>query len=366
MIETGILQFNCGNANNEKAKAVFDSIDPTRFPILAIQEPMITERRPNVTYIPKNFRPSRPVYYGMRVVFLIHDKIPLTGWEVREATDHVEWIKVETSRGGLHLVNIYNPPGQANEPRIEKWPQLRDILEETEGESILVIGDFNCHHPLWGGAGVTREPKAEHLLLEMGKKSLEVLNERGVPTWQRNERKTTIDLGFASPDIATSILRYSPRSEWTTMEDHFPIEIQIAARIEKKGESKRFATKNAPWGAIIEDVAESQWLVNDPHTTIKNLIESIHAALSRHCRRVRPSDWSRPEWSPKAAELLAGARQAKARHRRTRNPEDAIEWKRMRNALKREMRSNARTRWRKLINTLTEDEGHPDHPHNSL
>ena len=64
MIETGILQFNCGNANNEKAKAVFDSIDPTRFPILAIQEPMITERRPNVTYIPKNFRPSRPVYYG--------------------------------------------------------------------------------------------------------------------------------------------------------------------------------------------------------------------------------------------------------------------------------------------------------------
>ena len=38
----------------------------------------------------------------------------------------------------------------------------------------------------------------------------------------------------------------------------------------------------------------------------------------------------------------------------------------MRNTLKREMRSNARTRWRKLINTLTEDEGHPDHPHNGL
>ena len=120
MIETGILQFNCGNANNEKAKAVFDSIDPTRFPILMIQELMITERRPNVTYIPKNFHPSQPVYYGMRVIFLIHDKIPLTGWEVREATDHVEWIKVEISHGGLHLVNIYNPPGQVNEPRIEK------------------------------------------------------------------------------------------------------------------------------------------------------------------------------------------------------------------------------------------------------
>ena len=158
-----------------------------------------------------------------------------------------------------------------------------------------MIGDFNCHHSLWGGAGVTHEPKAEHLLLEMGKKSLEVLNERGVPTWQRNERKMTIDLGFASPDIATSILRYSLRPEWTTMENHFPIEIQIAARIKKKGESKRFATKNAPWGAIIEDITESQWLVNDPHTTIKNLIEFIYAALSRHCRRVQPSDWSRPE-----------------------------------------------------------------------
>src|SRR5205807_9725173 len=29
-----------------------------------------------------------------------------------------------------------------------------------------------------------------------------------------------------------------------------------------------------------------------------------------------------------------------------------------------EMRSNGRTRWRKLIQKLTEDEGHPDHPHN--
>jgi len=68
MMETGILQFNCGNVNNEKAKVVFDSIDPERFPILAIQEPMITERNLNTIYIPKNFRPSQPINYSIIII----------------------------------------------------------------------------------------------------------------------------------------------------------------------------------------------------------------------------------------------------------------------------------------------------------
>lgn len=362
MLETGILQYNCGNANNETAKEVFDSIDPERFPILAIQEPMITER--NITHIPKNYRPSRPVRYGMRVLFLIHDKIPLTEWQLKEATDHTERIQMKISDGVVHLINVYNPVGPVTQPRIEKWPELQKILDEIEGESTLIIGDFNSHHPLWGGAGVAREPKAEHLITEMDRRGLESLNERGVITWQRGESATTIDLAFASYDVATSILLYKPRPEWTPMEDHFPIEIQIAGNVLHKKSSNRFAIKKASWDKIVSEVAESEWMDNDPHIAIGNLLETIHTALSNHCPRIRPSDWSRPEWSPVAAELLAGARRARNQYRRTRNPDDAVEWKHMRNALRREMRSNARTRWRKLINTLTEDEGHPDHPHN--
>lgn len=341
---------------------MFDSVDPADFPILAIQEPMITER--NIKYIPKNYRSSRPIKYGMRVVFFLHDKIPLTRWSAREATDHMEWIDIQTTNGLTHLVNVYNPIGNASQPQIEKWPEIQKVLDKIKEGSILMMGDFNCHHPMWGGPGVVREPKAEHLVVETERRGLVVLNESGVPTWERGESATTIDLAFATADIAESITRYMPRPDWTIMKDHFPIEIQIARRVASGKTSTRFAIKDAPWEKIREDVKNSQWYTEDPQESIKKLIEAIHEALNKHCRQATPSDWSRPEFSPKAAEFLARARRARARYRKYSNPEDNQEWKRNRNLLRCEMRSNGRTRWRKLIQTLTEDEGHPDHPHN--
>ncbi len=72
-----------------------------------------------------------------------------------------------------------------------------------------------------------------------------------------------------------------------------------------------------------------------------------------NCPRVRPSDRARPDWSTKATELLAGARRAQRQYRRYHDPEAHIEWKTMKNNLKREMRKNSKTRWRKLLEELT-------------
>src|SRR5947209_20222058 len=95
MMTYGIIQYNCGNANNENAKArpFFDSISPKHFPLLAIQEPMI--REDGHAYIPKNFRATRTPEYGMRVMFMIYDKIPLVDWTVEGATDNVEWLRIQ-------------------------------------------------------------------------------------------------------------------------------------------------------------------------------------------------------------------------------------------------------------------------------
>ncbi|KAF1984742.1 hypothetical protein K402DRAFT_422649 [Aulographum hederae CBS 113979] len=111
MTDTNILQYNYGNSNGDKAKPVFDSIDPSRFPILAIQEPMITERNLGYTYTPSNYRTSRPITLGMRVVFMIHDKIPLTAWKHITSTDHTELLQVSFNGADLQVINIYSPPG---------------------------------------------------------------------------------------------------------------------------------------------------------------------------------------------------------------------------------------------------------------
>ena len=60
--------------------------------------------------------------YGIKVLFLIYDKIPLTDWKVVKATDFIEWLQIITEDGDglLNIINIYNPLGRLDEPRLSK------------------------------------------------------------------------------------------------------------------------------------------------------------------------------------------------------------------------------------------------------
>jgi hypothetical protein len=351
----GIIQYNCGHANSETAKAwpFFNSIDPRRFPVLAIQEPMITER--NHTYIPRNFQSTRPPKYGMKVLFMVHNKIPLVDWEVIRQTDTVEWLRIKLGGKWLNIVNAYCRPGANNRTRVHSWDEIDQCLLEIGSRDCLLVGDFNCHHPAWGGRGITRERSAAHLLEQLENRGLGLLNEKGVITWKRGQSESTIDLGFASSGVKARVMKFQPRSEWTTMEDHFPIEIQLTGAKPRWRQNHRFVIKDAPWEAIAEQVERTEWDQGDGEGMLERLQTAIGSALERFCKRARPSDWARPEWSEKAAEFLAGARRARRAFHASGDPVDEENWKRNRNALDREMRRNARTRWRKFIEGITQD-----------
>ncbi|KAF1990772.1 DNase I-like protein [Aulographum hederae CBS 113979] len=213
MTDTNILQYNCGNSNGDKAKPGFDSIDPSRFPILAIQEPMVTERNPGYTYTPRNYRTSRPVSLGMRVVFMIHDKVPLTAWKHVSATDYTELLQVSLNGTDLQIINIYSPPGPPSAPTIDKWEELEQVLRQTKPGNLLLIGDLNCHHPAWGGRRIDPEPRADHLIKRLERFQLTLLNQPGTATWGRGGRDSTIDLGFATPGLIPMVMKYKPHPE---------------------------------------------------------------------------------------------------------------------------------------------------------
>ena len=63
--------------------------------------------------------------------------------------DFIEWLQIKTGNSNelLNIVNIYNPPGRAAEPRLSKWMQIKPILEATASSRTLVVGDFNAYHP---------------------------------------------------------------------------------------------------------------------------------------------------------------------------------------------------------------------------
>ena len=227
MKSVNIIQYNCGNANGRSARPFLDSINPTRFPVVAIQEPMVMEGQQGTTYCPRNFRLSRQLRPGARVVFFIHDKIPRTDCEVIAATDYCEKVRIKLGDIQLYLINVYIPPqkeGRTQERWIEAWPDIRDTLQPPEPNT-LVIGDFNAHHEEWAGPMVRSEPKSEHLWANMRARNLQLLNEKGAITWRRGLQESVIDLGFATLDIADRIMTYRPRDDWAITKDHIPMEI---------------------------------------------------------------------------------------------------------------------------------------------
>ena len=352
---TGIIQYNCGNANNKtgKARPFFDSVEPKRFPLMAIQEPMITER--NYTYTPRNFRVTKTPRYGSKVLFMVHDKIPLADWEMKRSTDTVDWLRIKLGGTWLNVVNAYCRLGANNREKIHSWDEIHQCLQEIGFGDCLLVSDINCHHPAWGGRGITREKSAEHLLAHLETCGLELLNEEGMITWRRGQQQSAVDLGFASSDVKARITKFQSRIEWTTMEDHIPIEIQLTGAKPGWRQSNRFMIKDAPWENIAKHVEESGWDKGEAEGMLERLQSAIKGSLELFCKKVRPSDWSRPEWSKKAAEFLAGARRARRAYLASGDPEEEENWKRNRNALDREMRRNARTHWRKYIEEITQN-----------
>ena len=116
--------------------------------------------------------------------------------------------------------NIYNLVRGAGESGVQDL--ISAVTSNLEGENIAV-GDFNLHHPSWGGKRVRIEEDAEELLTNMNILGMEQLVEEGTIIWQRGAQKSTIDLAFASPLLRNTLVRCDVSKELNVYSNHLPI-----------------------------------------------------------------------------------------------------------------------------------------------
>lgn len=101
----------------------------------------------------------------------------------------------------LCIFNVYN----------EVVTDILSDLEEAIGEidsdhELIVLGDFNLHHPLWSimhchaNRGI---PAAQLLLIIIKDSNLQPLTVLGTPTHRWKDGEITIDLTFASVNVAS-------------------------------------------------------------------------------------------------------------------------------------------------------------------
>jgi hypothetical protein len=352
MRDIRIIQYNCGNANHKAVRPFFDAAAPARHQILAVQEPAYTPHN-RATYCPKGYYLASTNTPLTKVCFMISNTIPTQEWRFQTYSDFVATLALRIGDAETTIINIYNP--RDNRARIRIWPQIQEAINNAQGE-IILLGDFNMHHPVWGGSHVASEEQAERLLIDTETHGLDLITAQGIPTWRRNNSESVIDLTFGTGGIRHRVLRCGPIERWALTQDHIPIEIHVQCQRDTNATTATrlaYRLDKADWAKVNQHIHGSGW--EEAETPLTALQEAIGTGLRKHCPVGRQSSYSNPRWSPQASELLAGARRAKRRYNASGSHQDHTAMRSFQNLLQKELRRSGRAKWRRFISDSTDD-----------
>ncbi|KAJ6019800.1 hypothetical protein N7499_003100 [Penicillium canescens] len=72
--------------------------------------------------------------------------------------------------------------------------------------SSIILGDFNIHHPAWGGDDAVQDAKADALIELTNSADLDLCLAPGTITRDESSHQTAIDLVFGSHDPSEGFL----------------------------------------------------------------------------------------------------------------------------------------------------------------
>ena len=151
----------------------------------------------------------------------------------------------------------------------------------------MIIGDFNLHHPSWGGDQAKADSSSNELLDITELLSMDQLLPVGTPTFIEN-CSTTIDLVFATPGIGESLIRCGVAEHLNAHSDHQLVLTTIDA-----------ALKDAPPRKV------RIWKKTNPKTLNKKLKECIEANHNLKRILAKQAEWIRtPEHLDQVVEDL--------------------------------------------------------------
>lgn len=164
-------------------------------------------------------------------------------------TDCLAVAILDTDKGPLALMSAYIPPRADIAPHLTRLAAVIRALPTTR---LVLAGDFNAWHTLWGSARTNDRGEAlADLLAEL---DLEVLNEGSEPTFQAwragREHSSRVDVTFCDGQLLSRVLKWSIHAGATTSA-HAAIEIVLAEQPQRKpvqlSGTRAYNTKKADW-----------------------------------------------------------------------------------------------------------------------
>ena len=218
-----ILQYNTQKSRELMADA-FNHHKIRDYDILAIQEPY-RNRYQNTTHHPTKDR-FHLLYFNSentRTCFFINRRMDPGTWHVRYINEDICVLQLGTpNQEYLQIYNVYNEPGAESKTRTLEILE-QELRKETLQDHILLLGDFNLHHPQWSGIQRRAPSRQARTLINITETfHLWQLTPRGLKTHRWPGNDTTLDLTFATHLLKSSLYIAKRPTLWTVIPTIFP------------------------------------------------------------------------------------------------------------------------------------------------
>jgi hypothetical protein len=332
------------------------------YDVLAIQEPW---RNPFVhtthNPIPQHFEVAYHDHRKTRVCFFVNKRIASHHWTVTHHTPDFSTLELRWGESEETIVihNVYNP-APSLEPAHSAITTLQGALGQWKDTEQIVVGDFNLHHPYWGGLRVQKpDAVAEEILQIVEEHQLALLYEPGTTTFKARDAETTIDLSFATPSLQDSLVRCRPREDLNYDSDNIPLETVLAKPTRDKTVPERWNSERTDKERLYTTLARHMPITTGLETeqdidrATKGIVNAILSAVQESTPKSRSSPLSIPGWTRECKEAQQLARRLRRQYQRIRTPEAWEAYRRARNHKARLIRKTLRDYHRNRIKEAT-------------
>ncbi len=341
-----VLQYNVRKSGNRVMAPLLADPRVSQFSLLAIHEPFHNSFN-NSTHNPSytSFHLFHPGVKKSCVCFFINKSVFPCSWSGDFPSPDYGYLQLKSPVQGardIMIHNIYRPQGtssflssyshdsdlsdfsSAAPDNSDVFSLLHHALLDISVDHVL-LGDFNFHHSLWGGAQATADPMAENFISFFNAHFLHLLLPQGSITRSENGHETTINLVFASPPLKNSLESCRVRKDLHQGSDHLPILSVFSFLPQLCQFEPRPLWKKADEEAIKERAKEIGTFprnfscIPDIDFSVNFLISWMKEVIDQHVPLSKPAPFRVPWWSQEIGELVEDARRAFRRHRRNPN-----------------------------------------------
>ena len=177
-----ILQYNVNKSRTKVMISLFETDDILDYDVIAVQEPW---KNPFQNTINSRLNQYFDTYYmnsdKTRVCFFVNKRIALVSITVTYHSTDLNILSLRlTDERIVHIHNLYNLCKRSGEDSVLSL--LYRVLNENKEEEHIVLGDFNLHHPKWGGDHVIADADAYELVVKMKAYRLKRTLSKGIIT----------------------------------------------------------------------------------------------------------------------------------------------------------------------------------------